>query len=709
MSLFSELKRRNVFRVAAAYAITSWLLIEIADTVFPRLMLPEWSVTLVIALLVIGFPVALVLSWAFELTPKGVKRADDVDPAQSITPLTSRKLDFAIIGVLVLVLSWFAWDKFVATAPPTEAALERDDRSIAVLPFADMSPSGDQAYFSDGLSEEILNLLAQIEDLKVIGRTSSFAFKDQNVDLREIGDRLGVAHVLEGSVRKAGDQLRITAQLIDTEDGAHLWSDSYDRRLESIFEIQDDIAGAIVEALEVSLSGDERQATDEHGTDSIPAYERFLEARRLIQERRRSSLVAARGLLDEALELDPDYAPALASRAQAALLLRAGPGTYGETPLAEAVAQAKPLIERALSLDPELATAHAVRGLMYLELREFGRASDMLARALELNPSHADALLWRQLVLLIAGRLEEAIAVARRGAEIDPLNLASRSNLAGFHEYAGQTEEALKIAASVQRDFPDSPLGYVREFEALLSSGRLAEALPAAERTLELAPGNYLVESSAKALFLAIGDPERCLDLTRASHSEALIALGRPGQAVAEARARLEESPNDWNRLDLLLSTLSLAGHHDEVLTFYAERWGNLDAMEQTFGAELLTQEMAPIAVAQRALGQRDDLAATLDHWGERLAFMREHGHAGSRFVAVEARHAALSGDHAEAVETLTRAIDTGFRDPQLARDPAFAEFENEPGFQAQVERMTDLINAEREALGLEPMPGPET
>lgn len=706
MSLWRELKRRNVFRVAAAYAVVGWLLIEVANIVLSAFEAPPWALKTFIVLLVIGFPVALVFSWAFEITPEGIKRDKEVDPDRSIAAVTARRLDMLTIGAVVLALSVLALERFwidqghrgeTVAAPTVE-------KSIAVLPFADMSPEGNQEYFSDGLSEEILNLLAQIKELKVIGRTSSFAFKGRNVDLREIGEQLGAAYILEGSVRKAGEQLRITAQLIDAGNGTHLWSESFDRRLENIFQIQDEIAGAIVDTLEVSLTGSGHRAAEEHGTDSMPAYERFLEARRLIQQRGRSNLVAARGLLEEALERDPDYAPALAARAQVALLLSDAPGSYGDTPLAEAIAEAEPLIERALDLDPELATAHAVNGLKLFELREFRRASDSLARALELNPSHADALNWRTLALRSDGRLEEMIKVGRRVAEIDPLNLAARVNLALGYSLAGRLEDALITAANLKREFSESPFGYLREFEALHASGRLAEAVPLAETALELAPDSYSVQYSVRDLFYALGQHDRVLALPEAGHARTLITLGRPEAAVDAARARVVEAPEDWSRLWILLQALSLAGRHDEVLALYHERWGSPAAVEETFGAVNDTSEMAPIAAALRALDRDGELSAVLEHWGQRLEFLREHGYAYSLFVAQQARHAALSGNRARAIETLTRAIDRGYRDPLLAREPAFSELADDPAFQAQVDRMIELINAERDKLGLEPL-----
>jgi TolB-like protein len=259
MAIFDELRRRNVFRVAAAYLVISWLLMQVADTLAPALHLPESVNSAVLFFLILGFPLALFFAWAFELTPEGLKREKDVEREHSITRLTGRKLDRFIIICLAAALGYFAYDRFVSPAPgrgetsessPHDIVASKAPRqSIAVLPFVNMSGDPDNEYFSDGLSEEILNLLARIPDLKVIGRTSSFAFKGKNEDLRAIGEALDVVTVLEGSVRKSGDRVRITAQLIDVADGSHIWSDTYDRTMVDIFAIQDDVAGAIKEAL----------------------------------------------------------------------------------------------------------------------------------------------------------------------------------------------------------------------------------------------------------------------------------------------------------------------------------------------------------------------------------------------------------------------------------------------------------------------------
>ena len=281
--------------MAGLYLVGAWLIVQVAATLLPVFEAPGWVMKTLVGLLVIGFIPALVISWVFELTPDGLRREDEISEPNSIAPETAQRMNRMIIVVLMLALGYFAFDKFVlgpgrvasaAVAAPVQApepAKTPAAASIAVLPFADMSQAKDQEYFSDGLSEEILNLLAQIRDLKVIGRTSSFAFKGRNEDLRTIGNTLGVAYLLEGSVRKAGDDLRITAQLIEVEGGSHLWSQSYDRKLENVFAIQTEIAASIAEALKINLIDAGQTAPVAQVAASLPAYELFLQARRLIQ------------------------------------------------------------------------------------------------------------------------------------------------------------------------------------------------------------------------------------------------------------------------------------------------------------------------------------------------------------------------------------------------------------------------------------------
>jgi TolB-like protein len=720
MSFLAELKRRKVIRVAVVYAATAFVVLQAADIMLPRLAVPDWAMTLVVVFAVLGFPIAVVLGWALEVTPDGVKvtRARDAAPTDEPPPsLLGKRTVFAAALLVVLGVGigagWFLRPvSGPDVTPPADPAAELAadapvvaDRSIAVLPFVNMSADPEQEYFSDGLSEEVLNLLAQIRDLRVIGRTSSFAFKGRNEDLRTIGSTLGVAYLLEGSVRKAGDDLRITAQLIEVEGGSHLWSQSYDRRLENVFAIQTEIAGSIAEALRVSLVGPDQAAPVAQAAASLPAYELFLQARRLIQGRTRSGIEAARKLLDEALALDPDYAPALAAAAQAALLLNdEGVRGYGDIPLERAVVIAQPLLERALALDPDLAEAHAVQGLLFSMQRDSVRAEAALARALALNPGQSDALHWQVGLLGDAGRLREALATRRRLAESDPLHVANLQNMSWALLEGGEVAEAQAAAVRLQRAFPDNPQGFAAEAGILITSGRLAEARAPAARALALAPGDAVAQRMDAWLYYVLGELDGVLSLPDTRfHGRALIATGRVDEAVAEARERLAAAPGDHDATTDLLFTLSQAGRHDDVLALYRARWADLDGIDARFGTGAY-QVQAPIAAAHHALGQYEALADTLARWGERLAFLREQGYAGREFQITEARYLALAGERAAALAALTKAIDLGTRNLLLGQDPAFAELHDDPGFRAQVSRTIDLVNIERAKLGMEPL-----
>ena len=413
MSFLKELKRRNVFRVAIAYIITAWLLLQAVDLVLENVNAPDWVMQVFMLALAIGFPLAVFFAWAFEMTPDGVKRESEIDRSQSITPQTGHKLDRSIIVVLALALIWCAWDKVSATPEPTASIdpaltgktapepvrepvpdLVAPPKSIAVLPFNNMSEDASNSYFSDGISEELLNALAKVKELKVAGRTSSFAFKGRNEDLRLIGETLGVSYILEGSVRKAGNTVRITAQLIQVEDGFHLWSETYDRELNDIFAIQDEIAGAIIKELKAELIGGQQITSARVDTQ---AYDLYLLARQRIYTRTRMQLESALDLLDQALEIDPDFAPAWAQKGITSMLL--SNRSYGTMPFVESQAQARLALNKALELDPELAEGWAGLGLYQSnqpvkEENELAIAS--LRKALEINPSLINASNWLQ-------------------------------------------------------------------------------------------------------------------------------------------------------------------------------------------------------------------------------------------------------------------------------------------------------------------------
>ena len=490
MSLFGELKRRNVFRVGAAYLVASWLIIQVSETIFPLFGL-EAAARIVVVVLAVGFVPALVFAWAFELTPEGLKMERDVDRSASITPQTGRKLDRLIMAVLALALGYFALDKFVFE-PQREAALQQEkaaaveqarhegrsealvksygDKSIAVLPFVDMSSGKDQEYLSDGIAEELLNLLAKIPNLRVISRSSAFSFKGKELAIPEIARRLNVAHILEGSVRKAGNQVRITAQLIQARSDTHLWSETYDRRLDDIFAIQDEIAGKVVEQLKVTLLGEPPKVTH----TNPEAYALFLQARYLGQQGSAESYEKSNVLYEQALAVDPGYAAAWADMARNCV----NQIVKGLRPIAEGYAAAREMLQKALALDPNHAPAHSRLGwiAMFYD-NDLAGAARHMERALALEPTNIDIISNASTMLLILGRLDEGIALQQYVVAHDPVSPVRYSNLGWFHRMAGHWEQAIAAKRTELQLSPDALGAHFDIGVALLFLGEAEAAL----------------------------------------------------------------------------------------------------------------------------------------------------------------------------------------------------------------------------------------
>ena len=434
MKLFEELKRRNVFRVGIAYTVATWLLIQVTDTVFPRIGLPDSAVTLVIALLVIGFIPALIFAWAFEMTPDGIKREKNVDRTQSITPTTGRKLDRMIIGILTVAVAYLLIDKLVLQDPApvetTQIAVTEAEvvveagPSIAVLPFVNMSGDRDNEYFSDGLTETLLHMLAQIPGLHVAARTSSFAFKGQNSSIDEIAKTLGVAHILEGSVQKSGQRVRITAQLIRAEDGFHVWSQNYDRTLEDIFAIQDEIAEDVTEALDATLLGGDVKITHIETSD-VGAYDTYLRAMEQQSIGSYGSLSNAESLFKQALAADPDFIDAKLALAQN-FVMQFNTGLIEEPQMLQAV---MPLLRQVREVQPDNRLARAIEKLARLHPDKMVDQAilrtevDELRALLPLLP--AETYIRGQAAMMIAFGLDQpemGLEVIEAGLMVDPLS-----------------------------------------------------------------------------------------------------------------------------------------------------------------------------------------------------------------------------------------------------------------------------------------------
>jgi adenylate cyclase len=495
MSFFGELKRRNVIRVGAAYVVVAWLVIQVVETIFPAFGFGDAAVRIVTIVFAIGLVPALIFAWAFELTPEGLKKESEVDRSESITPQTGRKLDRVIMVVLALTLGYFAFDKFVLE-PEREVALEAQkaeevaearqagrsealvesygDKSIAVLPFVNMSSDAEQEYFSDGISEELLNLLAGIPELRVISRSSAFSFKDQNLEIPEIGKRLNVAHILEGSVRKAGNRVRITAQLIEARSDTHLWSETYDRTLDDIFAVQDEIAATVVAQLKITLLG---AAPKVQETDP-EAYALFLQARYLGHQITPESLEQANALLERALAIDPGYAAAWSGLA----VNYARQVANGLLPFDEGYARARAAAEKALTIDPAWAPAHASLGWIAMFYNDLAAAARHFERALQLAPADLDVLGNAAGLLKYLGRLNQAIEVDEFGAARDPVNPISHSNLGNGYLSADRWDEAIASYEIALRLSPGQIGSHYWLGTALLFKGEAEAALAAMQR-----------------------------------------------------------------------------------------------------------------------------------------------------------------------------------------------------------------------------------
>ena len=443
-NFFAELKRRNVYKVAVAYAVVGWLVMQIAATVVPALHLPDGITSAVVVLTLLGFPIALVIAWAFEMTPEGMKRTENVSPNEVLPQWSARKFAAMIVSLALLAAALFVFQMWrsKSISPAPSAASTVSEKSIAVLPFLNESGDDGDEYFSDGLSEELIAALAQIKELKVIGRSSSFRFKQRNEDSRTIGEKLGVATLLDGTVRKQGDRVRIVAELINAADGIELWTRTFDHELKDIFAVQQEIATAVAASLKITLLGSDKQPAANSPTKSTEAHNAYLLGHYYFQRRNLDDYRRAVAHFDEAIRLDPDYALPYAERSEAWTLIGDLTG-QGKTTWPKARSDA----EKAVAIAPGLAEAHAALGWVrcFTEWK-FAEGLSELERARELSPANptANDLLAR--VIPYFGRLDEAEQFARQAVELDPLAYQAQNNLARILWFKGKPDEADTVA-----------------------------------------------------------------------------------------------------------------------------------------------------------------------------------------------------------------------------------------------------------------------
>jgi TolB-like protein/Tfp pilus assembly protein PilF len=728
VNFFNELKRRNVFRVAAAYAIISWLLLQVGETLAPALRLPDWVNSTLAFFLILGFPLAIFFAWAFELTPEGIKKEKDVDRAQSITHHTGRKLDRTIIVVLALALGYFIWEsrfspeKGPDTFSPEDAqsmdvadgekmypapfqdedtAATPPSKSIAVLPFVNMSDDAANEFFSDGISEEILNALAKVKDLKVAGRTSSFAFKGQNQDLREIGAALRVAHILEGSVRKAGNRVRVTAQLIKVDDGYHVWSENYDRELDDVFAIQDEISAAILQELKAHLVGEETATAARTDTR---AYELYLLATQRIYERNQASLQMAEELLTEAISIDPGYAPAYAQLGIATLLL--ADSSYGSIPSEEAASKGRQHLEKALELDPRNPDALAGMGLYHFDFKlDYPAAFEVLEQAVAINPNLINARTWLSTAYGETGNLRQAMQILEDSYALDPLHPASYNNLAQGYAVMGQPEQAMKVLADLERYIPNDAGRAATEGKVLVMTGRWAQSDRKLTGAIEKEPLNYVDRAWLSVVLLGLAQYGRAAEI--GAEPQRAVALSRLGR-IEEALILGHETASRGIDVRWYFQILVENGRHVDLVSFFESHWPDLDAYLEEWPADdgFGAPDLGLIAEAYSRMGNEDKFNEAMSRFEASLDAQLAQGADNWVLTWSRAHHALLAGDPEGAIDLLDKAVTQGaiVDDGLTASWGMFSSLRGDPAFEAVKERMLEYLNEERAELGLEPV-----
>lgn len=543
MSLFNELKKRNVIRVAITYAVIAWLLIQVLGLAASSFEAPAWVMKMIIAIIVLGFVPVLLFSWAFELTPGGLKREKDLPDNVERNTSTSRKLNYITIAAAVGVVGLFVFQKFNPTGQTIQKlesqsvsqksagsliSNKKRDASIAVLPFSDFSRDKDQEYFADGISEELLNVLARIKGILVSSRTSSFAFKNQDVSIAEIGVALNVSHVLEGSIRKSGNTLRITAQLIDTKTDVHLWSDTYDRPLtaDNIFAIQDEIATEIVKELQGHLNF-KLKVDSAVRTQSVEAYQLYLRAREQMNQRKPESLKTAADAFKQVIALDPSFAPAYSGLADNYNLM----AVYADLDVQESKLLAKPLVEKALELAPNSAEALVSAAVELTESGNFKQAEKLVDQALVSNPNYVRAYQIKSALQGVSD-VRGAISTIKKALKLDPLSAVLLANLARQQLELGEVSEARKTIEDNLRWNPESPFGYELLGQMNLSQAKFAQAHSYLKDAQALNPSNASVNLGLVRLYLLVGlnDKAREMALQPAAQAFVYMTLGEDDQ-----------------------------------------------------------------------------------------------------------------------------------------------------------------------------------
>jgi len=710
MGLISELKRRNVLRMAVLYVVAAWLIMQVAEVIIGLAKLPDWIGTATLGLIAVGFPIALIFSWFYELTSEGVSLEKDIEPDESITHVTGRRIDFIVISLLCAGLILFAYDKWWIGPPP--------ERSIAVLPFTNMSGDPRQEYFSDGLSDTLIHVLAQVSDLKVTAKTSSFYFKGKNIDVGEIARQLKVGTILEGSVQKAGNRVRVIAQLVNAREGTHLWSKTFDRELKDIFAVQDEIAQEVVEALKVTLLDSEEERLAQRYQPTLEAYEQLILGRHEMAKRTATSLTVAEQHFKRAIELDPDYALAYVSLADTYGLQF----SYGGLVIEESLQRRQPLVDKALELDPLSGEAHTAKAYLYGHQQiktgeeDLDGVEEEYLKAIKLNPNYYRAHLWYGNLLTDEGRFEEALAQIRLAAELNPMSPVIQTAVAGTTWDAGRAEEALVLTRSNIERTPEFPNNYTQMADFQTRLGHLGEAQRWIQEGRRRNPDDTGRWWQLCIGFMQLGDTtsaEGCTKQLNEAHPEKFHSR--------VTWAALHDYRGEWNVAIATLESLSerVPGNRafDRWLADLTAGQGDIERarrlMANAFpefledGFELAVDEydlfaalvFSAILHANDETERRDALLLALE---ERMATM--HRTRGIAYGILDVYVYAMRSDRDRAIAGLREAIDMGWRGGNccywptiIAQDWKLANLHQDPEFIAMTDELEADIRRQRQ------------
>ena len=717
MSLFTELKRRQVVKIAAAYLVFAWLIIQVTDTVAPALHLPPWILTMVVWISIICFLPAMLFVWVFQMTPAGLRR-DEGEGRTPSDPVVSRRMNVVLSLLLLLAVGYIVID-FTSEgvedepveprlAQKQEGTAESDYNSIAVLPFVNLSSDPEQEYLSDGLAEELLNLLAQLDALQVAARTSSFSFKGKNMDVRAIGAALAVDTVLEGSVRKAGNRIRVTAQLIDTANGYHLWSDTYDRELSDIFAIQDEVSASIVGALRVHLADDAPAAS----IVNIEAYDLFLRARELA---RSSELEEALRLFRQSTETDPNFAAAWAARAEMVLALRET-DFWGDIPREEAFALASANIERALTIDPQSAEALTSQGELLWEQYLYEEALASIAQALESNPNLARGYEVQSRLLGARGNVDAAWESLERAMDLDPLDnghlRAGSMFMAAFPKPAFR-DALLQRAANLGNEkglFLGNTISFMYNMAKIIDPlGTFHEVMAALQKQgkvfddIKMPASLFMIETFAEMRSAWLPNYKNPDEI----EMEMAFLDGNFDQALVIYQAL----PDDRGETAVNLERLSL------IQLGLGNCAASLSALDKAHGGELRIytqvppdyERSNPNLAANRAwclrlqgdIDEAKEVVAATRVYYDRI--LRDYG----SFHRLEAKLLIAAGDNTSALTILEQGAETGSLKWAWLNDGVLLQaLGNEPRFAAVRQEVWGQINERRNAVGWPPTDG---